>query len=77
MIKKEEQHSCKKNGYEDAKIRYEQINVELWSWILEQTWYATESEVKDGVADHEREIISTHTLLISYCPFCGINLTKK
>jgi hypothetical protein len=77
MKNKEETHKCKENWYNDVDIRHEKINKEQWSWVLEQTWCATELEVEDGIADHEGATISTHTVLISYCPFCGIKLTEK
>lgn len=74
-LEKEEIHNCIENIYTDAEIRYEKINIEQWSWVLEQIWVASHSDVSDGTASNVGEIISTHTVLILYCPFCGGNLT--
>ena len=76
-MNKEETHQCKENRDDDVDIRHEKINKEQWSWVLEQTWFASKFEVEDGIADREGATISTHTVLISYCPFCGENLTEK
>lgn len=72
----EEAHRCKENWYSDAEIRYEKINREEWSWVLEQTWYANQEEVDDGAAEHVGDVISSHTVLITYCPFCGRKLAE-
>jgi len=76
MNKQEKTHYCEENWYKDTDVRYEKINKEQWSWVLEQTWHASEIEVEDGLAERAGEIISTHTVLISYCPFCGEKLTE-
>ena len=76
MTNREETHKCKENWYSDVEIRHEKINKEEWSWVLEQTWRASKFEVEDGVAEEEGETISSHIILISYCPFCGLNLTE-
>jgi len=75
-MKKELQHHCKELRPDDVKIKYDKINMEECSWILEQTWYATKCEVDEGLAEIIGDAISTHRLLISYCPCCGENLTK-
>lgn len=62
--------------YDDVVIRYQKINKEQWSWALEYTWYATQSEVDDGMADNVGSAIMSDTLLISYCPFCGYKMTE-
>lgn len=76
-MNKEETHQCKENWYDDVVVRHEKINKEQWSWVLEQTWVASTLEVEDGLADSEGATISTHTVLISFCPFCGENLLEK
>ncbi len=67
-------HHCKENFYDDVAIQYQQINVEQSSWVIRYTWYATQSEVDDGIADEVGSIIMSDTLLISFCPFCGRKL---
>ncbi len=74
--KEEETHRCKENCNSDVEIHYEKINKEQWSWVLEQTWHASKYEVADRLAKQAGEIISTHTVLISFCPFCGKNLVE-
>ena len=64
-------HLCIKNIPNDVKIKYDKINVSEWSWVLDQSWYATKEEVKDGLAEKDGEEIVSHRLLISFCPFCG------
>ncbi len=75
MTNKEVTHSCVENYDKDFEIRYEKINKEQWSWVLEQTWHRTGAEVERGLAFQDESIMSTHTVLITYCPFCGICLT--
>jgi hypothetical protein len=70
-------HDCEENFYKDVVIRYQRINVEQWSWVLAYTWYATQSEVDDGMADSVGSIIMSDTLLITCCPFCGYRLTEE
>ena len=77
MNHKEEMHKCSANWYKDVVVRHAKINGEQWSWVLEQTWSASRSEVGDGLLGDEREMLSIHTLLISFCPFCGEELTGK
>ncbi|QMU61196.1 MAG: hypothetical protein GKR92_05565 [Gammaproteobacteria bacterium] len=77
MAKKEEIHQCSQNKYKDVEIRYGKINKEQWSWIIETTWYATESEVEDGLAREVRIPLHSDTLLINFCPFCGVNFSDK
>lgn len=69
-------HICEKYIPHDVTITYEQINVSELSWVLDQYWYATEKEVKDGFAKKKGDEIVSHRLLISYCPFCGEKLTE-
>ena len=76
MSKGEQEHKCKQNWYKDVEIVYSKINIEQYSWVLVQTWYASEYEVVDGIAEKEGDIISTHDVLISFCPFCGKKLTE-
>ncbi|QYZ66549.1 MAG: hypothetical protein HPY30_11470 [Gammaproteobacteria bacterium (ex Lamellibrachia satsuma)] len=75
MSKGQQQHKCDENWYKDAEVVYSKINVEQYSWVLVQTWYASEHEVSDGMAEKVGDIISSHDLLISFCPFCGERLT--
>ena len=77
MNNKEEIHKCMANENDDVAVRHEEINKEQWSWVLEQTWIASEFEIESGIAGQNGATISTHTVLISYCPFCGMNLTEK
>ena len=77
MANKEEIHSCKENHEKDVKIRHEKINKEQWSWVLVQTWHRTEAEIELGLAFQDGSIISTHTVLIAYCLFCGMHLTDR
>jgi hypothetical protein len=77
MDNKEEPHQCKDNRYKDVEIRHEKINREEWSWVLESTWYATETEVEDGLATEEGIPLHSDSLLIAFCPFCGENLLEK
>ena len=77
MAHKEEIHSCKENHDKDVEIRHEKINQEEWSWVLVQTWHRTEREIELGFAFQDGSIISTHTVLIAYCPFCGMCLTHR
>lgn len=74
--KKEQVHNCKENWYDDAEVLYRKINKEEWSWVLDQTRAASKFDVDDGKAIREGETLGFHTLLISYCPFCGSNLTE-
>lgn len=76
MSKGIEQHLCEQNWYEDAEVVYKKINVKEFSWVLVQTYFASKFEVEDGIAMEEGDIISSHELLISFCPFCGDKLTK-
>ena len=69
-------HQCDANWYKDIEIRYEKINREQWSWVFGYTWYAAQSEVEDGIANHVGDVIMMDTVLITYCPFCGDNLTE-
>jgi hypothetical protein len=64
-------HTCEENWYKDVEIRFEGINQEEWSWVLEQTWFASKFDVDDGNAEREGEIIGSHIILVSFCPFCG------
>ena len=71
----EEKHECKHEH--DIEIVHEKINQEDWSWVLWITHYASEFDVEDGHAKEIDEIISSHSTLISYCPYCGENLTLR
>ena len=76
MSNQEEQdHNCKENWYDDADVFFRKINNEQWSWVLDETWEATKFDVEDGAAEQEGQTLGSHTLLISYCPFCGCHLT--
>ena len=70
----ETDHRCKKNWHKDVEIRFEKINKEEWSWVLDQAWIATKIEFDTGHAEEEGEQICRHILLINHCPFCGLNL---
>jgi hypothetical protein len=71
------QHLCEENWYKDAEIVYTQINIEKSSWVLEQTYFASAHEVKEGLAEEVGDTISYHVLLISFCPFCGEKLIDE
>ena len=71
MKHRDQIHDCDRNSYKDVEIRFEGINESEWSWVLEQTWFASKFDVEDGNAEREGEIISSHIILVSYCPFCG------
>ena len=74
---KEKIHRCKQNWYVDVEIRYEKINVEQWSWVLEQSFRTSHNKTDNNLSDDDLEnIVSSDKVLISYCPFCGCNLTK-
>lgn len=75
MSNREENYCCEGNSHKDVSIRHEKIDAIQWSWVLESTWHAIESKVKDDLASEEEIVIHSDTLLISYCPFCGENLT--
>lgn len=70
-------HRCDENQYNDVEIKYQKINVEQKSWVIDYTWYATQGEVDDGITEKVGDVIMSDTLLISYCPFCGNKLTDQ
>lgn len=69
-------HRCGENMNEDIDIRYERINVEQSSWVINYTWRANNGDVVDGFAEKAGDIIMVDTLLISFCPFCGCKLIE-
>ncbi|MCP4161044.1 MAG: hypothetical protein GY760_13300 [Deltaproteobacteria bacterium] len=44
-------------------------------YLLTKHYYADEQTVYDGEADSIGEIVSSYTMKINYCPFCGKKLT--
>ena len=75
MTHREEKHDCKHEH--DVVIVHEKINKEQWSWVLWITHYASKFDVEEHEADEVGEIMSLHSTLISYCPYCGENLTLR
>lgn len=67
-------HDCAAQYADDVRIRYVQINVEEWSWVLDSDWRARQAEVDRGLAGDVGEVIVSDRLLIGYCPFCGSRL---
>ena len=73
MSRKTHKHICQQNDFKNVEIHYDKINAEQWSWVLEQ-WYWPEN--RPGNNDEIRSISYCHTLLISFCPYCGENLNE-
>ena len=70
-------HRCNENWYDGIDIKYQRINVEAKSWVINYTWYADQGAVDDGFAEKVGSIIMGDMMLISYCPFCGKKLTDQ
>lgn len=70
-----EYHRCQENWYKDVEIRFRMVNQDQESWVPDQDWHATKLDVADGLASREGELICSHALLITHCPFCGVHLT--
>lgn len=70
-------HQCDKNFYDDIEIKYQKINVEQESWVIDYIWRAKDGEVDDGFAEKIGEIIMMDMILISFCPFCGSKLIDQ
>lgn len=68
-MNKERTHHCKENTYKDVEIRYEAINSEEWSWVMNQ-WH-------EGEEGGEKVTFCSHYLLITHCPFCGVSLDSN
>ena len=67
-------HLCEANGYDDINIRYQRINEQQWSWVLEQEFKASDFGFESApVPAADR---CSMAALISYCPFCGVDLTE-
>ena len=75
MKHREAIHACEANWYKDVEIRFEKINQQEWSWILETTW--REPTETAGSDQSEGGPLNIHTILVSYCPFCGSDLEAK
>ncbi len=67
-------HTCSANTYDDVRIVFDKINIEEKAWLCEQTWHAIKHEIGDSLSSEVGTGISFHYLLITYCPFCGVNL---
>ncbi len=52
------------------------LDFEEWSWILENIWNVTQSEVDEGFVDKEGGIIMAVELLISFCPYCAYKFSE-
>lgn len=70
-------HRCGENMYEDINVRYQRINAEQNSWLINYTWRAKDRDVEDGFAEKTGDIIMVDTILISFCPFCGCKLIDQ
>jgi len=63
MNKKEIKYTCQQNHYQMA-----------WGWVLSQWQIATEFDIDGGYKGELGSLMCSHSLLISYSPFCGDNL---
>jgi hypothetical protein len=73
------EHKCPQNRFTDKKssvrILYGPSVDDGWeSWILDHTWLAGEKEVYGGEAEAIGETMNESQFVISYCPFCGLEL---
>lgn len=70
-------HCCDtlKKGLDYAPSRVT-ITYQEPSWMLTAAWYATEQDVRAGEAEEVGEEMSSTSLAISYCPYCGGNLRE-
>lgn len=73
MSQDQHRHNCEQNTFKDVEVRYEKINKEQWSRVLEQ-WHRPEHQSDKN--DEIYAISYCNTLLISYCPFYGENLNE-
>ncbi len=73
-------HQCKQLNQSGVEIIYCNFYDEQGDekhWWLHIYKEASEEDVMDGEADEVNEILCSNAIVISYCPFCGQELTKQ
>ncbi|WP_097458690.1 hypothetical protein [Mangrovitalea sediminis] len=76
----DKEHRCGENGFPDCDrlvhcISSHEVSQDLWQ--LHSLHFADETEVKIGEAEYVGEITYHSMILVNFCPFCGMKLSRN
>ena len=68
-------HQCSRNPHEDVGILRKAAGPHgPEAWILASLPLASEQDVQDGLAPEAGDPLNATSIVISFCPFCGVSL---